>query len=175
MWNLWNTLQQAISVILTHAYNTVFFLAMMKPEWNPSWNPTSNSGSLNNNASQATNNNLSQRSRSFSFSGIARLATGLHKYTVTSVAELDAELTTPTTADNSSLRNRSNSDSERKSRSTRRLQLPKFRRPEGSMMPIKVKLGREKDCYGCTLPSSEPALEGSMCLNDTLSFTVSRS
>ena len=147
---------------------------MMKPDWNVSKNPTCNCGASHDiNASQATNK-LAQRSRSFSFSGLAKLATGLHKYTVTSAAEhaIDVELTLNKES-NSSFRNRSNSDSGNKFRSTR-LKLPMFRKSESSMMPIGVKLRRKEERYGCTLPSVEPSLEESICLSDTLSFTVSR-
>ncbi len=142
----------------------------MKPDWNASRNP---SGSFNDNTSQATNK-FGERSRSFSFSGIARLATGLHKYTVTSAAERATDVEQLSDKEyKSSHRNRSNSDSGSKSRSTRRFKLPKFRRRENSMMPIKVKFGRERESYGCTLPSETASLEG-ISVYDTLSFTVSR-
>ncbi len=146
---------------------------MMKPDWNVSKNPTCNCGASHDITSQSTSK-LAQRSRSFSFSGLAKLATGLHKYTVTSAAEHanEVELTLKKESKSSS-RNRSNSDSGKKYRSTR-LKLPTFRKSESSMMPIGVKLSREEAHYGCTLPSTESSLEESMCLSDTISFTVSR-
>lgn len=123
----------------------------------------------------STTNKLGQRSRSFSFSGLARLSTGLHKYTVTSLAEhaaLNGELTASTQKSHS-IRSRSNSDSGKKSRSTK-LKLPKLKRKDSSMMPGRGKLahGRESQGNGCTLPS-EPSMEGSMCLSDAISFSVS--
>ena len=146
----------------------------MKPDRSSATTP-----SPDNNASHGTDsraaNKLGQRSRSFSFSGLARLSTGLHKYTVTSLAEhaaLNGELTASTQKSHS-FRSRSNSDSGKKSRSTR-LKLPKLRRKDSSMMPGRGKLAheRERQSYGCTLPS-EPPLEGSMCLSDAISFSVS--
>lgn len=146
---------------------------MMKPDWNVSKNPTCNCGASHDITSQSTSK-LAQRSRSFSFSGLAKLATGLHKYTVTSAAEHANEVELTLKKESKSFsRNRSNSDSGKKYRSTR-LKLPTFRKSESSMMPIGVKLSREEAHYGCTLPSTESSLEESMCLSDTISFTVSR-
>ena len=150
---------------------------MMKPDKNSVTDPRYDNNVSHGSDSSKTTSKLGQRSRSFSFTGLARLSTGLHKYTVTSLAEhtaLNGELTTSTaTQKSNSFRSRANSDSSKKSRSTR-LKLPKFRRRGNSMMPSRVKLvqEREQQGYGCTLPS-DPTFEGSICFSDTISFTVS--
>jgi len=136
---------------------------MMKPDRKATQKPTS---------SNSVATKPGPRTRSFSFSGIAKLSTGSTKYTVTSSEDYldqESELTR-----SSSWRERGNSESEIK---VKRLnfKLPKFRKSSAPMMPHGWKVEGTRAPNGCSLPPQAGDLEASVYLSNSVSFVVSGS